>query len=205
MFSSRLIFLSYRFEIGFQFTKAKEQAIIGGDLSNTVIHPFFIYFAQLLGSNLYQELKGEYCFLYTMCIYLQQTRDAMVSMREEDDPLSYAQARHFMALLCMYNHNVALGRQYFATILQTVQRYDIRFVSRYEYSTLRERPSSDPVSEEFAERTVFLSQIIYFQLHCILITGEADDLCRDLRRQFTRELPVRIHLSTFILHVTCTL
>jgi hypothetical protein len=162
-----------------------------GDLSNTVIHPFFIYFSQLFGCNIFQEHKGEYSYLYTMCLYLRLTKEAIASMREDDDPLSFAEACQFMSLWCTYNHNTILGNQYFVKAMRIVTKYNIRFVSRYPGTPSQPHTPSWPLfSDEIAERVVFLSQLIYLQLHLRLITGDSDDLCYDLRHQFLNELPV---------------
>jgi hypothetical protein len=145
----------------------------------------------MLGCNLYQERKGEYCFLYTMCIYLRQTKEAMMSMREEDDPLSYAEACHFMALLCVYNHNGILGKEYFMKAMRVVDTYDIRFAPRFESNNAVSSPHSSS-GEQLLARVALLCQLIYFQLHSTLIIGETEDLCYDLRLQFMKELPVHI-------------
>jgi hypothetical protein len=193
LFISRLMFLAHRAHIGFRFTTAKQQAIVFGDLSHTVIHPFFIYFAQLFGCNLYQERKGEYCYLYTMCIYLRLTREAMAAMKEEYDPLSFAEACHLMSLFCVYNHYAVLGKQYFLKAIETIKPYGIRFVLQPSGNPAVPHSSSWPYcSEETGERVVFLSQLIYLQFHLRLILGAIEDLSYDLRQQFMNEVSVGI-------------
>jgi len=189
----RLIFLNFRLQIGFQFTTAKHQAIISGDVTHSVIHPFFIYFAQLFGCNIYQEQKGEYCYLYTLCMYLRLMREAFVTMYEDDDPLSFAEVCQFVSLWCTYNHNAILGVQYFIKAMDVVKRHDIRFVSRPASNHSQPyRSSCSESPEEILERMAFLTLLIYHQTHLQLVTGKSEDLSYDLRQQFFKELPVLI-------------
>ena len=174
-----------------------------GDRSNTVIHPFFVYFAQLFGCNIFQERNGEYSHLYTMCIYLRLTKEAIASMSEDDDPLSFAEACQFMSLWCTYNHNTILGKEYFVKAIQIVNKYDIRFVSQSPRNPSQPHAPSWPrFSDEIAERVVFLSQLICLQVHLHLITGDSEDICYDLRQQFLNELPVRSLLFSSITFYT---
>lgn len=60
---SRLLFFVHRVQFGLYFPPAKRQAIILGDTSGIVVHPF-MYFAQLVGCHFYQEPQRVFFLLH---------------------------------------------------------------------------------------------------------------------------------------------
>jgi hypothetical protein len=178
-----MLFINFRLQFGFRFTFAKEQAIVLGDLSNTIIHPFFIHFAHMFGCNIYLEQQRNYVQLPILGVHLQLALASLVEMTE-DDPLSFAQACFFMMIACMYNYNSALGKRCLNLVISTVRRNDIRYVSLF-------RVHVPDFTEEVHERASFLSELICAEVDMILVTGEKHVVLTDLRKQFTQELLVR--------------
>jgi len=188
----RLFFLAHRSQLGFRFTSAKQEAILSGDLSNTIIHPFFIHFAHLFGCNMYQEHRGHYSHLLLLDAHLHFARDALLSMKEGDDPLSFAQACFLMFLVCIYNQNIYLGSRYMKLVAGTIKRNDIRFVPRHTVGYMANQHINSPVSEfseEVHERGSFLSEVLYSEVDLILLTGGKETALLDLHTQFQQELP----------------
>lgn len=100
--SSRLLFLCHRLIYGIHIPFAKQQAILVGDLSSAIVHPFYVYFANLSGCVFYQERKGHQFLSCVESAHLQSTLDALGTMVEENDPFTMAQANFLMGMA--YGH-----------------------------------------------------------------------------------------------------
>lgn len=123
--------------------------------------------------------------MHTMCIYLRLAREAIETMREGDDPLSYVEACHLMSFWYTYNDNALLGMEYFTKAVRTIKRHDIRLLPR--------SLDNFSFSEEVAETVISLSQLVYLQHYLCPITSDLDqDPCFDLKQQFLKEVPVRV-------------
>lgn len=120
-------------------------------------------------------------------------RNALGSMRSEDDPFTFAQAHHFMAVACLYNHGLGSGRMHHKKAVAAIKRHDIRFVPRMP--PLGVACVRSVFGEEVHERAVFLAQVIYSEINNRFIGGEAEDSGLDLEKQFRYELPVSFRLS----------
>jgi hypothetical protein len=162
---SRVIFLSRRLLNGVHLETRKQQALILGDLSNTIIHPFYVHFAHLVGCHMYQEYQGHFGLLYIQAVHLRLSLEALATMVEEDDPVSLARANHFMAMAHAYTRNVRSSKYYLRKTVDIIQRRQIRCVpisrtdsAHHESKVLTKVP---PFSEEVHERVVFLAQMLY--------------------------------------------
>jgi hypothetical protein len=181
-------------QASFCFPSAKRQAILQGDLSNTVIHPFFIRFATMFGCNLYSERRKDYIFASNLDVYIRLAWESIASMAEEDDPLSFAQAHQFMSLACIYNHDLSLGRQLLKEAVRIIRRNNIRFVPSQDlYEDERKRMPATSLPEKDHERISFLSELIFSEVYIKILSGDADwEMSSDLHHQFLKELSVRI-------------
>jgi len=99
----RIIYLYHRYHLGGYITRAKYDALLRGDTSNAAIHPFFIYLAHALGSQLHQESTGIFSFLYVTVVYMQMAWEALASMREVDDPFTMVQVYQVLAAGFIYS------------------------------------------------------------------------------------------------------
>lgn len=150
---------------GIYLPALKREALFLGDTSGTHLHPFFVHFAELAGSTYYQEILGSYCMLPAQAMHLQCSLDALHSMREEDDPLSLAQAYFYMGMAHAYMQAIKVGKRYFKKCVDVVQRNKIRFVpiSNGDGDSLN-IISTPPESQECVhERVVFLAQMVYLE------------------------------------------
>ena len=197
---SRFIFWTHRAQLGFRFTNAKEQAILLGDLSHTVVHPFFIHFAHMFGCNIHLEQRRDYVNLQTLVFHIRSTLAALAEM-SEDDPLLLAQACLLMTFACLYNHNTRLSRRYLHLTIGIVKRNDIRLVPRTPLHGMTDDP---PLSypEEVPERISFLINLMYSEVLLTHISGSAPVLLSDLWEQFEHELPVCSSLTHICFHLS---
>lgn len=155
---------------------AKLQALINGDLSGAIIHPFFIHLANLAGAHFWQERAGGYCLLHLQAGYLQSTLDSFATMEEDTDPLSIAQACWSMMMLYGMVQRPKALRQ-LKRCMEILQRNNIRFVplpSDHEDPNIPSPCSPPEFTEYVHERAAFLAQIVYAEAFLYLI-GQSDD------------------------------
>lgn len=135
----------------------------------------------MFGVNVYQEQRQDYSHMTLMNKYLEQTKAALLDMREEHDPLSFAQACFFMFYAYMYNHNRRMAKHYFAIGAKVIKRHQIRLVTS----------NSPPVlTEEEYERIAFLAEMCSSEVDLVLVSGGLAPLLGYLLSQFEVELPV---------------
>jgi hypothetical protein len=142
---------------------------------------------------MYLEREKDYTHIMLLDAHLHFTREALLSMIGEDDPLSFAQACFFMFLECIYNHDLCLAKRYMNLVADTIKRYDIRFVPRSS-GDMTYHIMSPPreLTEDVYERTSFLCEVLHSEVDLVLLTGGTEGNLPDLYRQFTDELPVGV-------------
>lgn len=107
----------------------------------------------------------------------------MASMKEEQDPLDFAQAHQLMYIACIYNHDIFLGDRFLRKSTNVVRRRGIRFV---------QAGPDLGFTEEVHERTSFLCELIYSEVQMRILTGETKAFSLDLHKQFAEDLHVRV-------------
>ena len=165
MHNSRLLHLSHDLVRGNIHTSAKDQAVILGDVSGTVIPPFFVYFAELSGRHQYQLSRMEFSFWESQAVLGQLTLRFLSMIRPEEDPFTFAQAHWETALAMMAVGNPNLAWKHYRRAIAVVRRYDIRFAPPANTN----HPEIPPIttglipSEEDHERAAFLTKILYLE------------------------------------------
>jgi len=167
-------------QFGLYFSSAKHQAIILGDTSGTVVHPFFIHFAQLAGCHFYQERRGEFFLLRLEAMYLDMVWDSFKDMIEDGDSFAVAQAYQLMSLAYFYSQHTHLGRKLFQKAIALFRTHWI------DFST----PSLPDLTESLQERMAFLGEAIYTEIDCTFLFGFVQEFTLDLEYGFRHELPV---------------
>jgi hypothetical protein len=178
------LFFTHRVQFGLYFPPAKQQAIILGDTSGAVVHPFFIYFAQLAGCHFYQERRGEFFLLHLEAMYLDMVWDSLKDMNEDDDSFVVAQAYQLMSLAYLYSQHASLGRKFFQKAIALFRKHWIDFSTS---------PLPD-LTESLRERIAFLGEAIYTEIDCNFMFGLVQEFTLDLEHGIRYELPVRSQL-----------
>jgi hypothetical protein len=165
MRGSRLLCLSYDLVHGDICTSAKAQAIMLGDISGTVISPFFVYFAELSGRHQYQLLRMEFSLWGSQRVLVQRCFRYLSMIRPEEDPFTFAQAHWAIALAMTVVGNPNLARKHFRRATTVIRRHDIRFapLTNTYYSETPSTTNGFIPSEEDHERVAFLAKILYLE------------------------------------------
>ena len=186
------MFFAHRVQFGLYIPPAKQRAIILGDTSGTVVHPFFIHIAQLGGCHFYQERRGEFFLLHLQAMYLDMVWDAFKDMAENDNSFVATQAYMLMSLAYLYGHNGHLGRKFFQKAIALFRPHWI------DFSTFPPPDLTDPLRERIA----FLCGAIYSEIDCNFMFGFVQEFTVDLEHSIRYELPVSSRPSRRFKHLT---
>ena len=127
-------------------------------MSGTQVHPFFVLFAEFSGRHFYQVSRSEWLFWEAQGILAHLTFRSLMTMKVEDDPVSYIQAHWSMATGLMTAGSPIIARRHYQMALAAIKEHDIRFV----------KPSRGSIAqlgftEQDHERAALLGKIIHFE------------------------------------------
>lgn len=138
-----------------------------GDVSGTVIPPFFVYYAELSGRHAYQLSRREFSLWESQAALAQFAFRFLSMIRTEDDPLAFVQAHWAVALAMMVIGNPNLAWKHYRRAIIVIRRRDIRFAPLANSNvTCPEIPSFTTgfiPSEEDHERVAFLAKVLYLE------------------------------------------
>jgi len=193
--SSRLIYLSCDLVYGNVCTSPKAQAITLGDVSGTVIPPFFVYYAELAGRHQYQLSRMEFSLWKSQGVLGQLAFRFLSMIRLEDDPFTFAQAHWMVALAMMVVGNPNLAWKHHRRAIAVIRTHDIRFAK-----LITHYPGIPPVttgfipSEEDHERVAFLAKILYLEAFLYFYLSGLPGTKVWANRDQEGRLPVRIRI-----------
>ena len=193
---SRFLTLAHRLQLGISLTFAKQHAIALGDLSNTTIHRFFIYYMTVFGCHLDQERRRNFDLIHVQALLTQLLLETVLTLGEAEDPFLFIQAYCFMATSCFYTYTYVPGKRYLKRAIDIAKGHGIRMVDR-SCSSSSDSPNynmiMDPPPEHLEsvqERVATLAQMILMPLQHRFLTGENIPLSDYLEDQFRNELSV---------------
>lgn len=131
-----------------------------GDTSGTQVHPFFVLFAEFSGRHFYQVSRSQWVFWEAQGILAHLTFRSLMSMKAEDDPVSFIQAHWSMAMGLMTAASPIIARRHYQMALKAIKEHDIRFVR--PDPTGESRPGIN-FTEQDHERAALLGKVIHFE------------------------------------------
>jgi len=129
-------------------------------MSGTQVHPFFVLFAEFSGRHFYQISRSQWLFWEAQGILAHLTFRSLMSMKAEDDPISYVQAHWCMAAGLMTAGSPIVARRHYQMALNAIKEYDIRFVKP---DPTGESPAGVNLTEQDHERAALLGKVIHFE------------------------------------------
>lgn len=129
-------------------------------MSGTQVHPFFVLFAEFSGRHFYQVSRSQWLFWEAQGILAHLTFRSLMSMKVEDDPVSYVQAHWSMATGLMTAGSPVIARRHYQLALRAIKEHDIRFVK--PDFTVESHPGVN-FTEQDHERAVLLGKVIHFE------------------------------------------
>ena len=174
--------LHYR-KLGIHFTQEKQEAILRGDTSNTVVNPLFVYQASSYGMHLSQSFMQSPSAPEFQARYSELVWEELAKMRRGNNNELKAQAMLSISACCVIFRWMDIASQYLHKACRVINTASVRFIP-----TCGQPP---PYSEEIRERSAILSQVIYFENYLFLACGGPQPgLTARIEREFRYELQV---------------
>lgn len=174
-------------KFGIRFASEKQQALLRGDTSGSIIHPFFILAAQSLGMQLCEDMGNSPAMVVLYAKYVQKSLEFLTDLLDQfaAGPQRELQAQAFLwitmgSIVMRLSH---VTSAYIKKACEAVDLGGLRFVPTYD------RP---PVfSEQLHEKLSVLSQIIYFENFLLLTRGGVQPtMSARIEKEFRHKLQV---------------
>lgn len=196
------MFLLQRFVYGVHFPPKKLDALLLGDTSSRIVHCFFIHFAHFVGAQFYQERLGSYSAVAIQARHLRLSWDALKTMKEESDPLAFAQANFYIGCAYTYVQSMQIGKRYLKRAVEIIDRRKFRFVpisvgdtSDHELKSFL--PSAEPL-DLMLERVSLLSQMVFIEVMSYLLGQPSSILGYHFGDKYRSELLVHLYFSLIV-------
>ena len=182
--SSRLNMLCRLNKMGILFTSRKQQALLRGDISGTIIHPFFISAAQFLGMHFCRGMEDSPAMIKRQARHLQRTLELLADVFNGPDVELEAQAALWAAAGSIIMPVTHLDPLYIKKSCEAINTAGLQFIPTYG------RPPE--FSEDLHEKLSLLSQAIYFENYLFLTyDGAEPTMTARLEKEFRHHLQVQ--------------
>jgi len=182
---SRLAALGRLRYFGIYLTGPKQDAVMRGDTSNTVVHPFFAPAAAGLGIYLSADVGDSPTMVRLHAKHGQLALKQLAEIIKGSDANLQAQALLYVAAASLYSRWFVVSRKYIRKACIALNAASLRFIP-----TTGHPPG---LTEDVRERLVVLSQIIYFENYMFLaVDGTEPKMTARIEKEFRHELQVRV-------------
>ena len=187
---SRLATLLHLKKLGIHLAGQKEDAIMHGDTSGDVVHPFFVHFSSAIGMHLCAGVGDSLAMLQLQARHSQRVLEHMSEADKSGNAELKAQMLICAASGCLFQRLFRPARVYLTKACNAMNAADLRFIPVFG------RPPE--LIEEVQERLAVLSQIIYTENYLFLaIDRTPPTMATRIEKEFRHELQVRV------LHLVC--
>ena len=181
---SRLNILCRLNKMGILFTSRKQQALLRGDISGTIIHPFFIFAAHFLGMHFCEGMDDSLAMIKRLAGHHQRSLELCVDIFKGHDLELKARAALWLVAGAIMTPVTHLNPLYIKKSCEAINTAGLQFIPTYE------RPPE--FSEDLHEKLSLLSQAIYFENYLFLTYGGAEPtMTARLEKEFRHQLQVQ--------------
>lgn len=182
---SRLKILCRLNKLGIRFTSKKQQALLRGDTSGAVLHPFFVYGAQALGMYFCEGTGGSPAMVYLHAKYIQMSSEFLMDIFKTRDWEMMSQATVWTMAGSII---LRLGNKAHRWIQPGCEA-----VTAARHQIIPECEKPPEFSEELHEKLSILTQAIYFENFLFLACGGVEPtMTVKLEAEFRHQLRVRL-------------
>jgi hypothetical protein len=170
-------------KLGIRFTSEKQQALLQGDTSGTVLNPFFIHAAQSMGMHFCNGVYKFPAMAGLQAKYVQAALERVAEISRGRDWELRAQVALWVASGSILMQLGYLTPSYLEKSCEAVNMAGLQFIPTYG------RPP--PLSPHLHEKLSVLSQIIYFENFLFLTCGGAHPtMTTRIEKEFRHQLQV---------------
>jgi hypothetical protein len=178
-------------KLGIHLTGRKEEAIMHGDTSGDVVHPFFVHISNSVGMHLGGSLEASPAMLQLHAKHSQRALEQMSEAGKSGDAELKAQMLLCAASGALFQRWFRPARSYLRKACDAVNTANLRFIPVFG------RPPE--LTEEVHERLAVLSQIVYTENYLFLaIDQTAPTMAARIEEEFRHELQVGIFHRVFL-------
>ena len=182
---SRLATLLHLRKLGIHLTSQKEDAIMRGDTSGNVVHPFFVHTSNSVGMHLRAGLEASPAMLQLHAKHSQRALEQMSEVGRSDDAGLKVQMLLCATSACVFQRWFRPARAYLTKACDAMNATNLRFIPVFG------RPPE--LTEEVQERLAVLSQILYTENYlALVIDRSAPTMTARIEEEFRHELQVRV-------------
>ena len=175
--------------MGIYLPGRKQDAVLRGDLSNTVVHPFFIHAMAALGMHLCAGVGNSPEMVQLHAKHSQQTLEQIIEISGGNDADLAVHALLSLAAMDLYTRQFDRARRFLTRSCIALNAAKLRFA-----------PAGGcplGLTEDVRERLVVLSQIIYLENYLFLaIDGTEPRMAVRVEKEFRCGLQVMVCLPT---------
>ena len=186
---SRLTALRLLRRFGVYLTGPKQDAVMRGDTSNTIVHPFFIFAIASFGTYIRVDGGNSPVMVRLLAKNTQGIFEQLTEVNKRGDPYAKAHVFLHLATYCLRNRWLKITRKYITKACTALNAAMLRFIPATG------RPPR--LTDDVYERLVTLSQIIYLENYMFLaVDGMEPTMTARIEREFRNELQVRARSFT---------
>jgi len=175
---------------GIYLPAPKQDAILRGDLSNTVVHPFFVHALAGLGMYFCAGVGYSHTIVLLLAKYAQRTWEQIAEINTGNDPNLTIQAFFSLTSMTLHSRWLDSARKFLTRPCIALNAAGLRFVP------VTDRPPE--LTEDVRERVVALSQIIYLENYIFLVVdGTEPRMTVRIQKEFRHDLQVRVRSLSY--------
>jgi hypothetical protein len=177
--------------LGIRFTPEKQDALLRGDTSGAVIHPFFIIGAQSLGMYFCEGMDNSHVMIRLQARYLRLSSELFADILGGHDWELKAQAMLWVIFGSIILRLSEAPHLYTRQGCEAINTAGLRFIPSYG------RPPE--FSDQLHEKLSVLSQTIYYENFLFLTCGGAEPrMTARIEEEFRHQLQVRPTSSDYL-------
>jgi len=181
---SRLAALTRLRHFGIYLTGPKQDAVMRGDISNTVVHPFFVHNTAGVGMLLGAGAGAPPAILRLLAKHGQLVLEQLAEIIKGSDAYLKVQALLYFATGGLYEGWFKHPRHHLTRACIALGAAKLRFIPATG------RPPG--LTDDVYERLLILSQIVYFENYMFLaVDGVEPKMAAQIEEEFRHELQVR--------------
>lgn len=180
---SRLAGLIRMRKMGAYLAPRKQEALVNGDMSGVVLHPYFVHKVISFGMHHSTIVVDSPPMVLLHARYIQSFWEELVNIHQENNYDLKVQSLLFLIAGCMFVRFPRLAGLYLWKTCRMLNAAEMRFIPKYGHPP--------PFSDEVHEKSTVLSQLIWMENYLFLTCyGERPKLTARIEEEFRNELPV---------------
>ena len=181
-------------KLGLYFGKEKLEALLRGDVSNTVVNRYFVYGLQATGMYFCEALEATPAMVWLQARYAQLAWETLVEIHGTGDNKLKAQGLMLFVHATVIMGFTALSQFYLSMVCKIIDKAKLQFLPVHGCPA--------ELSEQVREDAAVLSQVIYLVNYFHLtLNGSMSPMMARIEKEFRLDLEVRTVRRSFVVEL----